>query len=447
MTESNISIGDEDSSFTTEDEKDPIKVLEFSFNQDCSGIMIGTTDGYYVYEMKLGEVVPAVFNHEPHCRIVERLYSSSLVAVVSDLRNRILMINHFKKESNICCYTYQHPIVAVKLNRMRLCVIFENRIAIHKINDMELIHNIADAPSNEGGLCALSASENGENCFLAYPGLEEGSVAIFDAFHLFSVQSIQAHDSAIQCMAFNDKVDKLATASVKGTVVRVFAVNAKQRATNRLFEFRRGISRNVTVHSLAFTPHSVHGDFLLCSSNTSTVHVFKCGEGGPASLSVNQDPGASLLDMAWGYTSSVVTAVASHTKGMLPTEVSDMMAQERSFATAVLPLDGAVTRVGCTKKNVILVGTTEGMLYHYQFDPELGGECPLVKQNNFYTSDITSADFKRRYQNKSADESAVNIGKLHEYTAMEQWQDAYGLFQASGGEIDDDGVVIRHGPV
>ena len=41
---------------------------------------------------------------------------------------------------------------------------------------------------------------------------------------------------------------------------------------SRLCELRRGISRQVTVYSLIF---SLNGRFLVCSSNTSTVHIFK----------------------------------------------------------------------------------------------------------------------------------------------------------------------------
>lgn len=43
----------------------------------------------------------------------------------------------------------------------------------------------------------------------------------------------------------------------------------------KLFEFRRGVKRCVTISSLAF---SMDAMFLCCSSNTETVHIFKLEE-------------------------------------------------------------------------------------------------------------------------------------------------------------------------
>ena len=49
--------------------------------------------------------------------IVERLFSSSLVAVVSLSAPRKLKVCHFKKGTEICNYSYSNTILAVKLNR------------------------------------------------------------------------------------------------------------------------------------------------------------------------------------------------------------------------------------------------------------------------------------------------------------------------------------------
>lgn len=82
---------------------------------------------------------------------------------------------------------------------------------------------------------------------------------------------IPAHDSPLAALAFNASGTKIATASEKGTVIRVFLVEDG----TKLYEFRRGVKRCVSISSLAF---SVDSDFLCCSSNTETVHVFKLEE-------------------------------------------------------------------------------------------------------------------------------------------------------------------------
>lgn len=57
-----------------------------------------------------------VIESEDIC-IVERLFSSSLVAVVSLSSPRKLRVCHFKKGNEICNYSYSNTILGVKLNR------------------------------------------------------------------------------------------------------------------------------------------------------------------------------------------------------------------------------------------------------------------------------------------------------------------------------------------
>ncbi len=82
---------------------------------------------------------------------------------------------------------------------------------------------------------------------------------------------ISAHTSQLQAMSFSPSGLRIATASEKGTVIRVFSVSDG----SRLYELRRGLERTVSIYSLAFSPC---GHFLACSSNTETVHVFRMEE-------------------------------------------------------------------------------------------------------------------------------------------------------------------------
>lgn len=91
----------------------------------------------------------------------------------------------------------------------------------------------------------------------------------------FNVKSLQqaktmipAHDSPLAAIAFSSTGTLIATASEKGTVIRIFKVSDGAR----LHEFRRGVKRCATIYSLAFSADS---NFLVASSNTETVHVFR----------------------------------------------------------------------------------------------------------------------------------------------------------------------------
>ena len=70
--------------------------------------------------------------------IVERLFSSSLIAMVSLSSPRKLKVCHFKKGTEICNYCYPNTILAVKLNRARLLVVLEEILYIHNIKDMKV---------------------------------------------------------------------------------------------------------------------------------------------------------------------------------------------------------------------------------------------------------------------------------------------------------------------
>lgn len=79
---------------------------------------------------------------------------------------------------------------------------------------------------------------------------------------------ISAHESPLAAMAISHQGNRIATASERGTVIRVFNISDGVK----LYEFRRGVKRCVSICSLAF---SIDGLYLCSSSNTETVHVFK----------------------------------------------------------------------------------------------------------------------------------------------------------------------------
>lgn len=276
--------------------------------------------------------------------LVERLFSSSLLAIVSMNAPRKLKVCHFKKGTEICNYSYSNTIKTVKLNRARLVVCLEESLYIHNIRDMKVVHTIRDTPINSNGLCALAADS--DNCFLAYPGSSQtGELQIFDAVNLNAKTMIPAHDSPLAAMAFSLNGTEIATASEKGTVIRVFSVNDG----TKLYEFRRGVKRCVSISSLTF---STCKNYLCCSSNTETVHIFKLEKpngavnersaslAGPSSSasSINNNAPHRQGDDNWmGY---LKNTVASYLPYALPTQVTDVFTQGRAFASAMLPISG-----------------------------------------------------------------------------------------------------------
>lgn len=331
-----------------------------NFNQDCTSLAVGSKIGYRLYSLSGVDSLEQIYSNatEDTC-LVERLFSSSLVAVVSLTAPRTLKVCHFKKGTEICNYSYSNTILAVKLNRARLVVCLEESLYIHNIRDMKVLHTIRDTPPNPQGLCALSI--NNDNCYLAYPGSSTiGEVQIFDANNLHAKTMIPAHESPLAALAFSPNGTRIATASEKGTVIRVFSV----ADGTKLFEFRRGVKRCVVISCLAF---SMCSQYLGCSSNTETVHVFKLEE-------PKDSPRRSVEETSWmGYLTNY-----------LPTQVTDVFNQGRAFTTAHLPYYGVRNVIAITtiqNQLRLLVASEDGTLYVYNLDGNEGGDLTLLKQH------------------------------------------------------------------
>ncbi|XP_063760343.1 WD repeat domain phosphoinositide-interacting protein 1 isoform X2 [Eleginops maclovinus] len=342
-----------------------------SFNQDSTSLALGTKAGYKLFSMTTLEKLDCIHESEtPDVYIVERLFSSSLVVVVSTSMPQRMNIYHFKKGTEICNYSYPNTILAVKLNRQRLVVCLEESVYIHNIKDMKLLKTLLNTPSNPSGLCALST--NHSNSYLAYPGsATTGEIIVYDSNNLNTVTMIPAHDSPLAALTFDTSATKLASASEKGTVIRVFSIPEGLR----LFEFRRGMKRYVNISSLSFSPD---GQFLCASSNTETVHIFKMDQLGPS----GGDEAATWT----AYVGKMFSAASSY----LPTHVSGIMSQDRAFATVHLLT--SVQRNVCTMAMIqklprLLVATADGQLFIYNVDPLDGGECMLAHKHRLFGID------------------------------------------------------------
>ncbi len=85
---------------------------------------------------------------------------------------------------------------------------------------MKILHTL-EIQANGRGVCALS--NNLPQCLLAFPASNTtGEIMIFDAMSLSVRTIIPAHSTPIACLAIDKSGTYLASASTKGTVVRVF---------------------------------------------------------------------------------------------------------------------------------------------------------------------------------------------------------------------------------
>lgn len=360
------------------------KIYSISFNQDCTSLAVGHEDGYSFYSLRSLDKLEKIQDAKTPERacIVEKLFNSSLITVVSMKSTRKLQVYHSSKENEICSHTYASSIIAVRMNRKRVVVCLEDAIHIHNVRDMRILHMIKDTPSNPQGIVDLSIDDN--NCFLAFPASSStGHVHIFDAENLNTVCQITAHDSVLAAVRFNPEGNKLATGSEKGTVIRVFSITGGER----LFEFVRGVSRCVQISSLAFSQDS---RFLCLSSNTETVHVFSLAKRDQQLDHHTKPDDSSQESVSW------MSYFSQQASAYLPQQVNDLMLRGKSVATAKLPILGHKTVVAMPKIqgiDYLIIASMEGYLFWYSL-PTSGdvSECKLLRQYKIGPKKSTKKD-------------------------------------------------------
>ncbi|CAP22779.1 Protein CBR-ATG-18 [Caenorhabditis briggsae] len=353
----------------------PESINYIGFNQDAKIISVGHKEGYMFY--KTSDILEnstltcegQSLNHLGlnNCLIIERLFSSALMVVISQKDPRVLHVYHFTSKNIICDHRFNKSILTVRLNRERIVVCLEDCIYIYNLKDMKMMHNIMDTPMNKLGV--LDLTSNPGHALIAYPGsTDTGSVHLFDAMNLSSVNTFVAHEGTLASLKFNQEGNMIATASTKGTVIRVYSVPTG----NRLFEFRRGVSRCVSIYSLCFSSDS---KYLASSSNTETIHVFKLEK-----PDGEEKPEASNEGGSWFDTINKTFSAYMPSQVL---QVSELMTTERSFATAKLPgltRTNQVALVGHKNQQYVMAATSDGFVYAYRLDPE-GGELDLIKQH------------------------------------------------------------------
>ncbi|GBE89254.1 WD40 repeat-like protein [Sparassis latifolia] len=414
-------------------------MLFANFNQDFTCISVGTRKGYSIINC---DPFGRVYTMNDGARgIVEMLFCTSLIALVGaadfpQSSPRKLQIVNTKRQSMICELLFPSSILAVKMNRKTLVIVLKLEIYIYDISNMRLLHVIETTP-NEEAIVALSPSS--DNSYLAYPSpvpsptsplaqpsvqpsspppanQQTGDVLLFSTRSLSVANVIQAHKSPISFLSINSTGTLLATASDKGTVIRVWSIPGAEK----LYQFRRG-TREARIYSISFNLVST---LLAVSSAHDTVHIFKLGQQqksgtsssksvpSPSSPSESLDSREGSQGLDGGYeayvdkkkTGSVSSALrrrsmhltknlTSSVGGYLPNTLTEMWEPSRDFAFLRLPTSGArcIVALSGTMPQVMVI-SSEGYFYSYNIDLENGGECSLLKQYSLLDPNDESAN-------------------------------------------------------
>ncbi|KAL5795564.1 hypothetical protein ACOSQ2_000384 [Xanthoceras sorbifolium] len=345
----------------------PLNLLHLSFNQDHGCFAAGTDHGFRIYNCDpFREIFRRDFDRGGGIGVVEMLFRCNILALVGGgpepqyPLNKVMIWDDHQSRC-IGELSFRSEVRSVKLRRDRIVVVLEQKIFVYNFADLKLLHQI-ETIANPKGLCAVSQGSG--SLVLVCPGLQKGQVRV-EHYASKRTKFIMAHDSRIACFALTQDGHLLATASTKGTLIRLF----NTLDGTLLQEVRRGADR-AEIYSLAF---SSNAQWLAVSSDKGTVHVFnlKVNSGSP-----RNDKSRSATDLS---VTSTPTSSLSFIKGVLPKYFSS----EWSVAQFRL-VEGSpyIVAFGHQKNTVVILGM-DGSFYRCEFDPVNGGEMTQIEYHNF----------------------------------------------------------------
>jgi len=229
----------------------------------------------------------------------------------------------------------------------------EYKIYVYNFADLKLVDHI-ETTANPKGLCALCPYSS--NTVLVCPGLQRGHVRV-ELYDKKKYTLIPAHETNLACFALNFDGTRLATASEKGTLIRIFDTSTGAA----LQELRRGGQR-AEIYSICFNFNS---QWLAVSSDHGTVHVFALDVNSAAEDDKAVEGGEKKQRKSNPKSSLHIF------KSVLP----KYFGSEWSFAQFPVPDVRCIVAFGAEKNSIIVVAA-DGMFYKALFDPEKpGAEC------------------------------------------------------------------------
>ncbi|KAI9261462.1 WD40-repeat-containing domain protein [Phascolomyces articulosus] len=405
--------------------------LYAGFNQEYGCFATGLDTGFRVYNCDPLIEQARSESSEGGIALVEMLYRTNYLAFVGGGKNprfppnKVIIYDSIKGKP-VLELEYKSDVKNVKLRRDRLTVVLANKVFIYQFSiNPQLLHTF-ETCDNKRGLAAVSAAQ--DHAVLIIPGRQKGHLQIVDLDSLgyywsavpqrysdastnsstngmttstpefdpslqspppsvaaatatgrptptANVSIIAAHSGRLSSVALNHDGTKCATASDKGTLVRVF-----NTATGTLLnELRRGMDR-AEIYSIAFN----HDSTRLCvSSDKGTIHVFNLDPSVVTATDQKPPPrGPTYGEVVVYPTSPAVKGSGLTLNGNRGSSLSFMkdllpkyFSSEWSFAHAKIVTENRCIAAFGEQKNTVIAICADGSWYRFLFDPRKGGEC------------------------------------------------------------------------
>lgn len=253
-----------------------------------------------------------------------------------------------------------------------MIVVLKSKIYLYTLDKRPRQLQVIETIENPMGIAAISNGQDGDTFWLAYPGLQVGQICLLRINTTGETGTnslvIAAHKSPVAALALNRAGTLLASASEKGTLVRVHEV----RSGRLRYELRRGADR-AFIYDIAFNMDS---SLVAVSSDKGTVHIFSLPnvETSFDGTSPTLDPSLQLANRQ---------SSLAFMKEMLP----KYFASQWSFAQCRVGECRSTICFGADPSTIYVI-TVDGHFYRFRFDLLGGrtGECIKEFQSKFIST-------------------------------------------------------------
>jgi len=250
------------------------QILYLSFNLDSSCFSVGHKNGFIVYDANALKIRYCV-DDIGEIKIVEVLKKTNLSAFVGSSNNKLYSTNCIQlwddRDRKIIAYKqFNDTILKIKFKSQMLFIVTTQNLYVL---NTETFETIDEFELNYLNPKILSVSSNDSNTVLSWSHNNSGkiNIKIYNKGNSNDENSstyvLSCHNNPIRYISLNNDGTLLATASIKGTLIRIFDIT---NGASKIQEVRRGSSL-AEISLISFNHDS---KFLCVSSDKNSIHIF-----------------------------------------------------------------------------------------------------------------------------------------------------------------------------
>lgn len=300
------------------------------------------------------------------------LYKTNILALVGggiypkfSINKITIWDNH--QDKIISQIRFNSEVIKVKIRKDVIIGALQDRIYIINIITLETI-DILETYNNPQGIFSISYTSN--ELLIAFPYAKTKGKVQLENFFLTLEESqkneqkiINAHESKIAYISMNNEGTILATASDKGTLIRIFLIS---RSDHPISVLRRG-KKNVKMNCLVF---DLNNEIIGCTSDVGTTHVFNITE-------INKFINDKKHEEQKVEKKEEIMNKKEKLKISKNTAIK-LAVNERSFGK--FKIQEAQSILGFYQDNRMMLITSKGTYYKVQYDTKEG--CKKLEEGN-----------------------------------------------------------------